>query len=242
MTFDLGTRADGDRTIVFIGADRAGYETVGLNENAIAAGAAMTASVPYVVNLLTNDGPYSSVGQFGLIQDMATIIAGLDTVLTLDQVSDALNELASGNFYGSLSAIRTTDPFVDVVSNRRIPEGATGFNVWLQPSGDFYRLDADYDVGDSGAVDLDADNYGGSVGFGIATGNGEIGLGFGYGHIDASSDTQPVSADGDTWMLGLYARQAFGPLTVAADAVYGWTKWDAERALPTLAQIGRAHV
>lgn len=236
VTFGLGQRAEDDRTIVFIGAERAGYETVGMNENAIAAGAAMTNSVPYVVDLLTNDGPYTSVNQFGLIQDMATIISGFDSVLTIDQVSDALNELASGNFYGSLSAIRTTDPFVDVVSNRRIPEGASGFNLWIQPSGDFYRLDDSYGVGNEGAVDLDADNYGGSVGFGIATGNGEIGVGFGYGHIDASSDTQPVAADANTWMLGLYGRQAFGPLTVAADLVYGFSKWDAERALPTLAR------
>lgn len=236
VSFTLGQREEADRTIVYVGANRAGYETVGLNDNAIAAGVAMTNSVPYVVNLLTADGPYSSVEQFGLVQDMATIIAGFDTVLTLDQVSQALNELASGNFYGSLSAIRTTDPFVDVVSNRRIPEGATGFNLWLQPSGDFYRLDKSYDVGDSGAVDLDADNYGGSAGFGVATGNGEFGLGFGYGHIDASSDTQPVNANGDTWMVGIYARQAFGPLTIAADLVHGWTSWDAERGLPTLAR------
>ena len=240
VTFDLGTRAEGGRTIVFASADRVGFETAGNNQNAVAAGTALSQAFPDVVATI-QAGSAGGIGiggdQFVLAQDMANIFVGFDSLLTMDQVTTALNELASGEFYGSLTTLETTAPFVDAISSRRVPAGASGFNVWFAPSGDFVEIEGDAAVGSS---DLDANNYGGSAGFGIATGNGEIGVGFGYGQINADARNDLLQAEADTWMVGAYVRQGFGNFSVGADLVYGWSDWTASRTMPTLSRIARA--
>lgn len=237
VSFDLVSRTSDGRTIVAVVADRRGYETVAANSNAAAAGVALTAALPGVVADLVadagGDATFGSVQEFALTQDLATVLAGLDSQLTLAQATQALNELGGGSYYGSLATIRTTAPFVDVLSNRRLPEGATGFDLWIQPSGDFQRVSGD---ADTGASKIRSNNYGGSAGFGVATGSGEFGIGFGYGHTNSRSQDGLAKADADTWMVGGYARQSFGALTVAADLVFGWSKWDAYRSLPTLSR------
>lgn len=240
VTFDLGTRTEGGRTIVFASADRVGFETAGNNQNAIAAGTALSAAFPDVIATI-RAGSAGGIGlggdQFVLAQDLANIFVGFDSLLTMDQVSTALNELASGEFYGSLTALETTAPFVDAISSRRVPAGASGFNVWIAPSGDFVEFEGDTDVG---SRDFEADNYGASAGFGVATGRGEIGLGFGYGRISANSDSNLLTAEADTWMVGAYLRQAFGNFAIGADLVYGWSDWNATRIMPTLSRTALA--
>ena len=240
VTFDLGTRTEGGRTIVFASADRVGFETAGNNQNAIAAGTALSAAFPDVIATITA-GSAGGIGlggdQFVLAQDLANIFVGFDSLLTMDQASTALNELASGEFYGSLTALETTAPFVDAISTRRVPAGASGFNVWVAPSGDFVELEGDTNVG---SRDFEADNYGASAGFGVSTGRGEIGLGFGYGRISANSDSNLLTAEADTWMVGAYLRQAFGNFAVGADLVYGWSDWNATRIMPTLSRTALA--
>lgn len=240
VTFGLGTRSEGGRTIVFVGAERAGFETVATNQNAAAAGAALSAALPGVVTTI-RAGSAGGIGingnQFVLAQDLANIFVAFDNLVTTDQVAQALDELASGEFYGSLLALSTTAPFVDAITARRLPDGATGFNVWLAPSGDFAELEGDAQVG---SFDVDADNYGGSLGFGVATGNGELGIGFGYGRIEAASRGELLEAQADTWMIGAYARQEFGPFAVGAELVYGWSKWDASRVMPLMAREASA--
>ncbi|MEC7818914.1 MAG: autotransporter outer membrane beta-barrel domain-containing protein [Pseudomonadota bacterium] len=240
VTFDLGTRTEGGRTIVFASADRVGFETAGNNQNAIAAGTALSAAFPDVIATI-RAGSAGGIGlggdQFVLAQDLANIFVGFDSLLTMDQVSTALNELASGEFYGSLTALETTAPFVDAISSRRVPAGASGFNVWIAPSGDFVELEGDTNVG---SRDFEADNYGASAGFGVSTGRGEIGLGFGYGRISANSDSNLLTAEADTWMVGAYLRQAFGNFAIGADLVYGWSDWNATRIMPTLSRTALA--
>ncbi len=236
VTFDLATRTEGGRTIVFASADRAGFETAGENTNAVAAGTALSQAFPDVIATI-QAGSAGGIGTAGngfvLAQDLANIFVGFDTLLTMDQVSDALNELASGEFYGSLTTLETTAPFVDAISTARVANGASGFNLWFAPSGDFVEIEGDSDVG---SADFQADNYGASAGFGVATGNGEIGFGFGYGRISADSREGLLTARADTWMLGAYARQAFGNFAVAADLVYGWSDWNATRVMPTMSR------
>lgn len=240
VTFDLGTRTAGGRTIVFASADRAGYETVGDNQNAIAAGTALSAALPGVVARI-RAGSTGGIGlagdQFVLAQDLANIFVGFDTLLTMDEVTTALNELASGEFYGSLTTLSTTAPFVDAISSPRVSESARGFNLWLAPSGDFVKYDGSDAVGSN---KLHADNYGMSGGFGVATGNGEIGMGFGYGRISADARSNLLQATADTWMVGAYVRQAFGALAVGADVVYGWSDWSASRIMPTMSRTALA--
>ena len=116
--------------------------------------------------------------------DLANVFVGFDTLLTMDQVGTALNELAAGEFYGSLTALATTAPFVDAISSRRIPAGATGFNLRFAPTGRFADFEGDSAVG---SRSIETVNYGGSAGFGVATGNVELGAGLGYGRIEANS-------------------------------------------------------
>lgn len=241
VAFDLVSRTSDGRTIVAVVADRKGYETAAANSNAAAAGAALSAALPGVVADLTADAAgtatFASVQEFALTQDLATVMAGLDSQLTLAQATQALTELGGGSYYGSIATIRTTAPFIDVLSNRRLPEGATGFNLWIQPTGDFVRTSGD---AATGASKIRSDNYGGSAGFGVATGSGEFGIGFGYGRTNSHSDDGLAKANADTWMVGGYARQSFGALTVAADLVFGWSNWDAYRSLPTLSRKATA--
>lgn len=241
VTFDVTEKAEGARTLVQVVATRKGYETAVTSSNAKAAGAALTAALPGVVTALQADaagtGTFTSVSQYSLTQDLATVMAGLDSQLTAAGARQAITELAGGSYYGSIVTLKTTAPFVDVVSSRRLPEGAKGFNFWLQPTGEFARTSGD---SGTGASKLVADNYGGSMGFGVATGSGEFGLGFGYGRTNSHSEDGLARATADTYMAGLYARQAFGPLTIAADLVYGWSNWDADRSLPTLSRSASA--
>ncbi len=240
VTFDLATRNEGGLKILYAGATRVGYETVATNDNATAAGAALSAALPAVVTTIQT-GSAGGIGlggdQFVLAQDLANIMVGFDTLMTKAQVATALNELASGEVYGSIMALETTAPFVDAISTSRLPAGASGFNLWLAPSGDFVSLDGDASVG---SRQLKADNYGMSGGFGVATGTGEIGVGFGYGRIASHSEPMAVEANANTWMIGAYARQAFGPIAVGADVIYGWSRWDASRTMTSLSRIATA--
>lgn len=241
VTFDLTSRVVAGRTVVSLAAARRGYDTAGLTDNGRAAGAALSASIPSVVTALTADATgtagFTSVGEFGLTQDLATVISGFDSLLNAAQAGAALEELASGEFYGSLMALETTAPFADAITNRLLPVGAEGFNLWIQPSGDFTRFDGD---ATTGSRKIKADNFGGSAGFGVATGNGEFGLGFGYGRINVNAPGEPISAKANTYMVGAFARFGFDAFTVAADAVYGWSDWETTRELPTFARTAEA--
>ncbi|MBS7671684.1 autotransporter domain-containing protein [Croceicoccus gelatinilyticus] len=237
VSFGLTTRVEDGITIVSVVTDRTGYESVATNSNAAAAGAALTAAISPVVADLQADAngsaPFGSVRELALAQDMATLIAGFDSLLTANEVSAALNELASGHAYGSLAAIETTSPFNDALSNRQTAWGNSGFGLWIGAAGRFADFDGNSSVG---SLELDTENYGASMGFSVQTGNLEFGLGGGYGHIEADTDAQPFSANADTWMVGTYAQYNAGSVTVGADLVFGWSDWDASRALPTLAR------
>lgn len=240
VSFDLSTRMEGGLTIVSATASRAGFETAANNQNATAAGTALTAAFPNMISTI-QAASLGGIGlggdQFALSQDLANVLVGFDSLLTMDQVGNALNELASGEFYGSLTTLKTTAPFVDAISTARVSQGDSGFNVWLAPSGAFVNYDGDATVG---SRDLDADNYGGSAGFGIDTGSGEIGVGVGYGRVSANSGDDQVMAEADTWMLGAFVRQAFGNFGVGANIVYGWSDWNTTRILPTLSRTALA--
>ncbi|MEW4448958.1 autotransporter outer membrane beta-barrel domain-containing protein [Qipengyuania sp. JC766] len=240
VSFDLATRTEGGRTILFATATRDGFETAGDTSNAVAAGAALSQAFPDVIaTIQAGSGGGIGLGgdQFVLAQDFANLFVGMDTLLTMDGATTVLNELASGEFYGSLTNLETTAPFVDAISSRRVPADASGLNIWLAPSGDFVELEGDTAVG---SRDIEVDNYGASGGFGIATGNGEIGVGFGYGRINAETDGALLNAQADTWMVGAYVRQGFGNFSVGADLIYGWSDWNATRSMPTLSRTALA--
>ena len=235
VSFDVVSKAGGSGTLVQVVASRKGYDSAAGNANGAAAGAALNAALPAVVSALKADasgkGNFTSVSQFSLTQDLATVMAGLDSQMSATQAAQVVNELGGGSYYGSLAAIRTTSPFVDVISNRRLPLDARGFNLWIQPTGDFARIGGNTT---SGASRIHADNYGLSGGFGVASGAGEFGIGFGYGRIDSHSDDGWATASADSYMVGIYARHGIDQFTVSGDLVFGWSNWKVQRDIPSL--------
>jgi hypothetical protein len=250
VNFTVSTRQVNGQTIVSLGATRKSYGTAALSSNAAAAGVALDAALADVVPRLaaysasqipgataSATTPFLSTQDYASAQDLATVLSGLDSVLTPAQASQALTELASGSYYGSLATITTTAPFVDVLSSRRVASDAKGFNFWLQPTGDFIRFDGS---SVTGASKLHATNYGVSGGFGVEDGSGEFGIGFGYSRTNTHSDDRLAQAKADSWMVGAYGRQAFGPVSIAADLVFGFSNWNASRQLPTLSRVAAA--
>ncbi|PSJ38971.1 autotransporter outer membrane beta-barrel domain-containing protein [Allosphingosinicella deserti] len=228
LKFGLTPRTSGGRTVVAVTLDRADYNTAAANGNAAAAADALNASMAGVVSTLRAN----AVGtpEFALTQDLGVVMAALDTQLSAAQATEALNELSSGDFYGSLLAVSTTAAFGTAIDHAIGKSDTRGFQLWVRPNAIFSRFDANEEAGASG---LKANSFGGSLGVGFSTGTGgEFGIGGGYDHLDVDARGTPETANAETYMVGAYGSQAFGGLRIGAQAVFGWTKWDAERAMP----------
>jgi hypothetical protein len=239
VRFALTSRTEGGRTIVSVDVARTAYASVAATTNAAAAAGALDAAVPNVIARLRgipSPNSVTDVQGYGYLQDLATVISALDTQVSAAQATEAFNELASGSVYGSLSAITTTAAFGDAAE---APTGDVGgVGLWLRPTGQFARYNGD---ADTGAGRLRADNYGGSMGIGISTGEGgTFGIGGGYGRIDARDKNFPSTASADTYMLGIYGRQRYRNWDISAQGVYGWSNWDTTRTLPLFSRIATA--
>lgn len=237
VDFDVMTRTEGGRTIVFVQANRAGFDTVANSLNAAAAGSALTASIADVWARMGAGGFGANGEDAALAADMAGILMAFDSELTREEVAVALDEIASGEVYGSLGLVSTTAVFADALSHRRTVAGSNGVNVWFAPGAQFLNVDGDPAVG---SRELDVEQYGGSFGFGWNTGAGEIGIGVGLGQTEANTEGYPIAADAETWMAGIYARHGFGNLAVGGSLVYGWSDWDVVRDMPFIARTAQA--
>lgn len=242
VSFGLTDYAEGDMTKVAIEVVRTPYASVAADANSAAAADGLDAALPGIVDMLTTDAAggaaFSTVEEFSAVQDVATVIAAFDTQLSNAQVTEGLRELSSGAYYGSLLATRTTDPFGDFTRQAPVSVGSGSFNLWLSPNGNFAKYSANDSAGASG---LRADLYGGSVGLGVTTSaGGEYGVGFGYGRVDTSARGTPEKAKANTYMVGAFARQAFGQAHVAAQVVFGWSNWEATRDMPLFSRTATA--
>ncbi|QAY76310.1 autotransporter outer membrane beta-barrel domain-containing protein [Sphingosinicella sp. BN140058] len=227
LKFALTPRTSGGRTVVAVTLDRLDYDTAAANGNAAAAADALNASMAGVVSTLRANAVGTPA--FALTQDLGVVMAALDTQLSAAQATEALNELSSGSFYGSLLAVSTTASFGTAIDQAIGKSGTRGLQLWVRPNAIFSRFDANKDAGASG---LKANSLGGSIGIGFSTGSGgEFGIGAGYDHADIDARGTPEKANGETYMVGAYGSQAFGGLRIGAQAVFGWTKWDADRDL-----------
>ena len=225
VSFTLTPRSEGGRTIVSLDVVRASFETGATDRNSLAAAGAFQATLPAVFAGLRSGSPSANV------QDLANIVAALDTQLNADQAAQVFRELSSGEFYGSLSAISTTIPFGEATDGLPGPGAASGLGLWLRPTGQFATYKANQDAG---ASEIDLGNHGGSLGLNYSTGNGgHFGIAAGYGRIDADSDGI-IEAEAETYMLGAYGVQHLGGLHLSAQAVYGRSDWTASRRLPLL--------
>lgn len=233
VSFVLTPRTEGGRTVVSLNVARANFDTVATDRNARNAAGALQAALPGIFGGLRTPG-----GGGAFNQDFANIVAALDTQFTREQAGQVFRELSSGEFYGSLSALRTTAPFGEATDGLPTGETASGIGIWFRPTGEFAKFKPN-DA--AGASEVDANNYGASLGLNFATGKGShVGIAGGYGKIDAMAETSPEDAEAETYMVGIYGAGQFGRLNLSAQAVYGKTEWEATRVLPTLARIATA--
>lgn len=238
VSFVLTPRTEGGKTIVSLDVVRTPYASVTSTKNAAAAADALDAAMPKVVKALsslTSPQAVTDVQAYGNQQDLATVMAALDTSLAPAQATEVLNELGTGSFYGSLSAISTTATFGDVPE---ATSGGRGLGLWFRPTGSFAHYSAS---GATGAAALHVSNYGGSLGFNLLTGdNGYFGFAGGYSHTRAHDIDSPQDASADTYMGGFYGAQSWDKLHVSGQAVFGWSNWKADRKLPLLERTANA--
>jgi outer membrane autotransporter protein len=183
---------------------------------------------------------YSSLAQLSQATDIANIVTNLDWTLNATQAATVFNELSSGSIYGSLANLRQNVAFMgqlDQLTQRR--ETAAGAaTLWLSPVGNFAKFGGTT----SGASKIDATSYGAAIGLdvGISEG-GAFGFGFGYAKHNFDAQSFRASVDAETYTLGAYATQAFGPLSVNAKFAYGFSTFSGQRDLTLLARKVTGH-
>ncbi len=238
LDFNYDTRPAGDgTTIVGVQVQRNSYTTQAADLNVVHMGTVLDGLLPRVVQQLT-DGTFSSAQDRANVEDFATVLAMLDTQLDEGEIADAMQELTSGEFYGSLAATRTTDPFGDFTRNLPRNTGEKALNLWINPAGSFLRQGR-YSV--YGASATRTNNYGGSIGIGGTSASGfSYGIGFGYGDIDQDARGTPEHANADTYMVGIFAQVPLSQINLGIQAVYGWSNWNTSRAMPTFGRTATA--
>lgn len=242
VSFGLGTRVEGTETVVFLQTNRVSFTTAAPDPNAAAAAAGLDRALPSVVSRIQSDAAggnaFFSVEEFAFAQDLATVIAALDTQLTDAQIAQAFVELSSAEVYGSLAAVRTTDPFGTWTRSAPARQGTGSFFLWGNINANFEEYDFNEDFGAAG---LDADQYGGSAGLGFATESDILfGIGAGYSQIDATDDVTGDESDGDTYTIGAWVNGPIGPVNFGLQAVFGWTNWNTVRNLPLFSRTATA--
>lgn len=224
--FTLTPRSEGGRTIVSLNVARANFDTVATDRNSAAAAQALQTAISGIAAGLR-------AGSTGS-QDLAGIVAALDTQFTAAQSAEAFRQLSSGEFYGSLAAISTTVPFGEATDGLSPNESEPRIGLWFRPTGQFAMYKAN-EVAGASAINLD--NHGGSVGLNFSTGNGgHAGIAGGYSALKVRAFGTPERAEAKTYMVGFYASQQLGNLNVSGQAVFGRSDWDASRGLPLFAR------
>ncbi|HEX7783848.1 MAG TPA: autotransporter domain-containing protein [Sphingobium sp.] len=238
LDFTYDTRPAGDgTTVVGVQVNRNSYATQAADLNVVHMGTVLDGLLPRIVQQLT-DGAFSSAQDRANVEDFATVLAMLDTQLNEDEIADAMQELTSGEFYGSLAATRTTDPFGDFTRNLPRNTGEKALNLWINPAGSFLRQGR-YSV--YGASATRTNNYGGSIGFGGTSASGfSYGIGFGYGDIDQDARGTPEHAKANTYMVGAFAQVPLSEINLGVQAVYGWSNWKTSRGMPTFGRTAVA--
>lgn len=240
VRFVLTPRTVGTTTVVSVDVARTSYATVTASTNAAAAAVALEGTIPSVISRIAairNPNTVTDVQGYGNLQDLATVIAGLDTQVSAADATQAFIQLGSGSVYGSLAAIQTTSVFGEAANSVGGGDEA-GVGLWFRPSATFARYKGN---ANSGASALKADNYGGSMGVNIATGNGgDFGIGGGYGRIDANDRDLPSRATANTYLVGIYGHQRIAALDLSAQAVFGWSNWNTTRRLPLFSRTATA--
>jgi hypothetical protein len=231
----------GTDTVVSLTTVRTSYTTAAPDANAKSAAAALDSAVGPTIAAIKADAAggaaFTSVQGFSQVQDMASVIAGLDWYLGPTAVAAALHDLGSGEFYGSLLAIDNTRALTDALSDfasAQSREGPTGVDVWLTPAYRSTNYDGDAATGASGLRANDAGIDGGvqfrtsqALSFGFAAG---------WGHNSVSGRDRDVSAGINTFSIGADATYQFGGFYGVGKFIYGRSNYHTTRIMPTLAR------
>lgn len=244
--FGFETTKAGSDTVVSIVTQRTSYATVaGSANSAVVAGALDSAIAPTIAAIRADaDGSdvFSDVETFRAVQDMANVISGFDWYLSTAQVAGALDELATSDVYGSLALLDPARPLSDAFNAFGQPAdralSVPGGRFWISP---VYRS-SEYDGDTSrGVTEIGADASSLTLGGQFqATPAVSFGFGLGYSQTDIDSDAHPMVVDVETYMAGLNAVWHGGPWTFLAHGVYGSSKYEAARGLPSFARTAKA--
>lgn len=225
---------------VALTASRTSYATGATNPNAVNAATALDSALSTVINRIKTDATggagFSSATQIGQSQDIANIASGLDWRLNQAQAAQVFDELSSGEFYGSLSAVDQNLAFgrsAELLAGRRAAGQDLMTSIWLNPVGNFAKY-GDITAGNS---PIRVNSYGGAGGFDFAySTTGAFGLGVGYTQHDASARGTAEEGRGRTYTIGAYFSQGFGPIYANGTFAVGFSKFDTERNLALLAR------
>lgn len=238
LNFTFAERSQGGRTIVSVEAIRNSYTINAIDLNTKAVGTVLDKQLLQVVTFVNDPTNLAGLASAALAQDLATVLTTLDSQDGAVAANEALQELASGEFYGSLSATRTTDAFGDMTRGAPQSRELGGVNIWFNPFGESLRNDRNALYGASATKTR---QYGGSAGMGGTTAGGTtFGMGLGYGDIDQDARTSPEHANAGTYMIGAFASKHAASFDAGVQVVYGWTTWDVSRALPAFARTATA--
>lgn len=225
---------------VALTASRTSYATGATNPNAVNAATTLDSALSTVIDRIKTDATggagFSSATQIGQSQDIANIASGLDWRLNQAQAAQVFDELSSGEFYGSLSAVDQNLAFgrtAELLAGRRAAGQDMTTSIWLNPVGNF----AKYGNTAAGNSPIRVNSYGGAGGFDFAySTTGVFGLGVGYTQHDASARGTEEEGRGRTYTLGAYFSQGFGPIYANGSFAVGFSRFDTERRLALLAR------
>ncbi|CAN5452418.1 hypothetical protein BH10PSE12_BH10PSE12_29440 [soil metagenome] len=238
LNFTFAERSVGGRTIVSVEAQRHSYTTNAADLNSQAVGKVLDGQLLQVVNFLNDPADLSGLASAPLAQDLALVLTTLDTQVDAAAANNAMQQLSSGEFYGSLLATRTTDAFGDLTRGASHVRPVGDVNIWFNSTGESLRNGRNVLYGASATKTR---NYGGSAGIGGSISDAtSFGLGLGYGDIDQDARGTPENADAATYMVGGFANTHVAGFDAGVQLVYGWSRWDASRALPTFTRTATA--
>lgn len=236
----IALKHDAAAKTVALTASRASYTTGATNPNAVNAAASLDTALTTVINRIRTDAAggsgFVSATEIGRSQDIANIASGLDWRLNQAQAAQVFNELSSGEFYGSLSAVDQNLAFgrsAELLAGRRAAGQDLKTSIWLNPVGHLAKY-GDITAGNS---PIRVNSYGGAGGFDFAySATGAFGLGVGYTQHDASARGTAEEGRGRTYTIGAYFSQGFGPIYANGAFAVGFSKFDTERNLALLAR------
>ncbi|NRA29996.1 MAG: autotransporter outer membrane beta-barrel domain-containing protein, partial [Parvularculaceae bacterium] len=240
VDFNVSLNTENGNTVLTVEAERLGFDVAATNDNAAAFGSALSETLDQVLDAAEGGSVFNSQSTD---DEFADLILSFDSGLTREQVGSVIDELASGEFYGSLTTLQTTAPFIGAHDTGRVSSGDGRFSVWASTTAELVDLNGD---SQQGSRDVEADQFGYVAGFGYHFADTEIGFGVGYGEFDVDSFTNVVgapragTAEAETWIVGGFAEHKRGKLSLAANLAYAQSEWLVNRNLRGLGRAASA--